>query len=79
MRTRCLLATVVAVGAILVLPSAAGAQVPTGDWSLAADTATGNSFSFDVSSGPSGENPTGGSSALLADFLSGAPRSTAWL
>ena len=70
MRTRCLLATVVAVGAILVLPSAAGAQVPTGDSVVGSgDTATGNSFSFDVSSGPSGENPTGGSSALLADFL----------
>jgi hypothetical protein len=67
MRSRCLLGTVVvALGAMLALPNVAGAQVPTGDSVVGnGETGIGNSFSFNVSSGPSGENPTGDVSAVF--------------
>ena len=53
--------TALAIGAALALPPAAGAQIPTQD-SL---TGSGPNLSVSITSGPSGENPTG---SLTADF-----------
>jgi hypothetical protein len=49
------LSAALALGAALVLPAVAGAQIPTQD-SL---TGSGPLFSVAITSGPSGENPTG--------------------
>jgi hypothetical protein len=69
MRSRSSLATVVvALGAVLVLPDAASAQVPTRD-SVVGSGAYGTFtyYSVDVSSGPAGEDPTGQSTSVLYD------------
>ena len=71
MRSRRLAATVVvALGAMLVLPNPAGAQMPTGDSIVGSGTIRTTLIDVNVSSGPSGENPRGEASARI-DFFAG--------
>jgi hypothetical protein len=69
MGSRCLLATVVALGAMLALPNVAGAQVPTGDSVVGSGTIRESLININVSSGPSGENPRGEASATIGGFF----------
>jgi hypothetical protein len=62
------LTTAFVIGSSLAIPASSAAQVPTQDSAVGSGSVVFDfpSFSFNVSSGPSGENPSGSATAVYA-------------